>query len=91
MASKSRKTTTTSRKQLPAGKTPAKSLIAPKKRPSEGGKYLNVIFQVQLEKPEDTEPGTVALREIRHYQKTTDLFDPQATLLPDWCFLDNFL
>jgi hypothetical protein len=40
VAGKSRKTTTTSRKQLPAGKTPAKSLMAAKKRPSETGRIL---------------------------------------------------
>ena len=36
-ASKTRKTAAVGRKQLPAGKTPAKSLMAAKKRPSEGG------------------------------------------------------
>ena len=36
-ASKTRKTTAVGRKQLPAGKTPAKSLMAAKKRPSEVG------------------------------------------------------
>jgi hypothetical protein len=34
---------------------------------------MNVIFSGTTGKTRRYRPGTVALREIRHYQKTTDL------------------
>ena len=63
------RTKQTARKQIatPAGKAPRKNIgskqAARKTAPSMGG----------IKKPHRYRPGTVALREIRKYQKSTDL------------------
>ncbi len=56
----------TARKQTTAGKAPRKGIsekAARKSAPNTGG----------IKKPHRYRPGTVALREIRKYQKSTDL------------------
>ena len=62
------RTKQTARKQAsPAGKAPRKQVVgskaARKSAPAVGG----------VKKPHRFRPGTVALREIRKYQKSTDL------------------
>ena len=58
---------------LPEGKAPRKQLAtkaARKSAPATGG----------VKKPHRYRPGTVALREIRRYQKSTELLIPQAAI-----------
>jgi histone H3 len=60
------RTKQTARKQTTAGKAPRKqvsSKAARKSAPNQGG----------IKKPHRYKPGTVALREIRKYQKSTEL------------------
>merc|ERR1712179_275581 len=66
------RTKQTARKST-GGKAPRKQLAtkaARKSAPATGG----------VKKPHRYRPGTVALREIRRYQKSTELFAAQATL-----------
>ncbi|XP_018558886.2 histone H3, embryonic-like [Lates calcarifer] len=66
------RTKQTARKST-GGKAPRKQLAtkaARKSAPATGG----------VKKPHRYRPGTVALREIRRYQKSTELLDPQAAL-----------
>jgi histone H3 len=57
------------------GKAPRKNLaenLPPRKRPP--------VAPANVKKPRRYRPGTVALREIRRYQKTTDLLIPKAPM-----------
>ena len=65
------RTKQTARKSTGAGKAPRKQLAtkaARKSAPAHGG----------VKKPYRYRPGTVALREIRRYQRSTDLFIRKA-------------
>jgi len=65
------RTKQTARKSTGAGKAPRKQLAtqaARKSAPATGG----------VKKPHRYRPGTVALREIRRYQKSTDLLIQRA-------------
>ena len=58
-----------------SGKAPRKNLaenLPPRKRPP--------VAPANVKKPRRYRPGTVALREIRRYQKTTDLLIPKAPM-----------
>jgi histone H3 len=59
-------------KKSTGGKAPRKSLATKAARKSAPG-------AVGIKKPHRFRPGTVALREIRKYQKTSDLLMPKAS------------
>ena len=62
--------------KLPPAKTPSKKTKGISKTPKTKGKKLPAVQQGQKEqqkKPHRYRPGTVALREIRRYQKSTEL------------------
>ena len=79
------RTKQTARKST-GGKAPRKQLATKAARKSTikgSGKYVkfkimlkknyNLIFSIGIKKPHRYRPGTVALREIRRYQKSTEL------------------
>ena len=60
-------------RKLPLVKTPSKQMKGIVKATKTKGKKLPVVQQGQKKKPHQYHPGTVALREIRRYQKSTEL------------------
>ena len=61
------------------GKAPRKQLRPTKKK--AGGGKASPASATKARKPHRYRPGTVALREIRRYQKSTDLLIPKAAFL----------
>ena len=61
------RTKQTARKQATAGKAPRKNIA------SKTAARKSAPIEMGIKKPHRYRPGTVALREIRKYQKSTDL------------------
>ena len=60
-------------RKLPPAKIQSKKMKGISKTPKTKGKKLPALQQGQQKKPHRYRPGTVALREIRRYQKSTEL------------------